>query len=118
MPWECDICCFPWNLDEVSGCGQQLVPHYWVSYDSKGLRRTPYKYWRKDLGWCLIVAGKYAPCGWWVVQMDTDDDDIPWYGMFSTILVCIDVQRIIKRANMSASYLALVRSSGPARKKH
>ena len=39
---------------------------------------------------------------------------IPWCGMYVTILVWIDVHRTIKRAEMWALYMALVRLSGPA----
>ena len=60
------------------------------------------------------VAGKKAACGWAVVQLDIDGSDIPWYGMYGTILVCVDMQRTIDKAVMWAFYMALVRSSGLA----
>ena len=58
------------------------------------------------------VAGKYAACGWAVVQFDVVGSHTPWHGMYGTIPVYIEVQRTIKRSNIWASYMAVVRQSG------
>ena len=60
------------------------------------------------------TAGKYAACGWVVVQMNLDGDEEPWYGVACNMPIELEVQRTIKRADICALYMALCRLNGPA----
>ena len=56
----------------------------------------------------------YDACGWEVVQLEADGGDIPWYGMYGTILVKIHVLRTMTRTEIWAFGMAPVRLSGTA----
>ena len=53
-------------------------------------------------GSLLVVAGKWSACGWSVVQLDHDEEMAPIHGMYGTLDVELDVQRTIKRAELTA----------------
>ena len=76
----------------------------------------PYKYQGKITvdGLLRGVTDWGAACGSAVVHLDADGGDIPCSGMHGTIPVNMYVQRTIKRAELLAFYMALVRLSGPA----
>ena len=56
------------------------------------------------------VAGKFAACGWAVVQLDRDVEDEPWCAMHSTMPLKLNVQRTIKRTEMWVLYVALMQA--------
>ena len=53
------------------------------------------------------IAGKYAACGWTVVQMDQDGHLEPRYGSGAKMPICLDVQRTDDRAEICALSMAL-----------
>ena len=72
----------------------------------------------KHRSWCIPVAGIRKPvatdcfllgvpgkcdaCGWSVVQLDHDEEMGPMHGMFGTLDAELEVQRAIKRAELTA----------------
>ena len=56
----------------------------------------------------LGVPGKWRACGWSVVQLDLDEEMGPMHGMYGTLDVELEVQRNIKRAELTA-FLCLFR---------
>ena len=47
-------------------------------------------------------TGKWGPCGWTVVQLDYDEEMEPLYGMYGSMEAEFEVQRTIKRAELTA----------------
>ena len=52
-------------------------------------------------GSLLGVAGKWGACGWSVVQLDHDEEMGPTHGMYGALDAELDLQRTIKRAELS-----------------
>ena len=50
----------------------------------------------------LGVPGKWESCGWSVVQLDHDEEMEPMRGMCGTLDAEVEVQRTIKRAELTA----------------
>ena len=59
-------------------------------------------------GSLLCTAGKWRACGWSVVQLDYDEDLVPLHGMYGPMEAEIEVQRTIKRAELTR-FLCLVK---------
>ena len=59
-------------------------------------------------GSLLGAAGKWRACGWAVVQLDYDEELGPLYGMYGSMNAELEVQRTIKRAELTA-FLCLLR---------
>ena len=53
-------------------------------------------------GSLLGKAGKWGVCGWAVVQLDCDDEMGPLLGMYGSVEADFEVQRTIKRAELTA----------------
>ena len=53
-------------------------------------------------GSLLGMAGKWRSCGWSVVQLDFDEELGPLYGMYGSMEAEFEVQRTIKRAELTA----------------
>ena len=53
-------------------------------------------------GSVLSAAGKWRACGWAVVQLDYDEELDPLHGMYSSREADFEVQRTIKRAEVTA----------------
>ena len=51
--------------------------------------------------WLLGVAGKWGACGWSVVPQDHDEEMGPMHGMYGMLDADLDVQRTIKRAELT-----------------
>ena len=60
----------------------------------------------------LGIAGKWRACGWAVVQLDHDEEMGPLHGMYGSIEAEHEVQRTIKRAELTAFLCHLKRVIG------
>ena len=61
----------------------------------------------------LENAGKWRACGWAVVQLDYDEELVPLHGMYSSMEAEFEVQRTIKRAELTAFLCFLRKVCGP-----
>ena len=60
-----------------------------------------------DTGGSLLgVAGKWCACGWSVVPLDRDEEMLPIRGMYGTLDADLDVQRTIKRAELTLFFVS------------
>ena len=59
-------------------------------------------------GSLLVNDGKWGACGCAVVQLDSDEELGPLHGMYGSIEAEFEVQRTIKRAELTA-FLCLLR---------
>ena len=64
-------------------------------------------------GSLLGTAGKWRACGWSAVQLDYDEELGPLHGMFGSMEAEFEVQRTIKRAELTAFLCLLNRVTGP-----
>ena len=62
-------------------------------------------------GSLLGSAGKWGACGWSVVQLDYDEELGPSHGMYGSMEAEFEVQRTIKRAELTAFLLLLSQES-------
>ena len=62
---------------------------------------------------CLGRAGKWRACGWAVVQFDYDEEMERLHGMYGSMEAELEVQRTIKRAELTAFLCFLKRVIGP-----
>ena len=58
-------------------------------------------------------AGKWGACGWAVVQLDYNEEMGPLYGMYGSMEAELEIQRTIKRAELTALLCLLKRVIGP-----
>ena len=65
-------------------------------------------------GSLLGAAGKWGACGWAVVQLDCDDEVGLLHGMCGSMGAEFQVQRTIKRAELTA-FTCLLRKVDPSR---
>ena len=81
--------------------------------------------------WCMSVEGfgchvatdgsllgkarKWRACGWALVQLDYDEEMGPLLGMYGPVEAEYEVQRTIKRAELTAFFCLLKRVIGPVR---
>ena len=61
--------------------------------------------------WGMMASGE--ACGWAVVQMDYDEEMGPLRGMYGSMEAEFEVQRTIKRAELTAFLCLLRKVSGP-----
>ena len=59
-------------------------------------------------GSLLGTAGKWRACGWAVVQLDCDEELGPLHGVYGSMEAEYEVQRTIKKAELTA-FLCLLR---------
>ena len=59
------------------------------------------------------TAGKWGACGWSVVQLDYDEELGPLHGMYGSLEAEVEVQRTIKRAELTAFFCLLTKVIGP-----
>ena len=64
-------------------------------------------------GSLLRLVGKWRACGWVVVQLDFDEEMEPSHGIFGAMEVEYEVQRTIKRAELTAFLCLLSIVCGP-----
>ena len=64
-------------------------------------------------GSLLDNAGKWGACGWAVVKFDYDEDMEPLHGMYGSVEAKFEVQRTIKRAQLTAFLCFLRKVNGP-----
>ena len=64
-------------------------------------------------GSLLGVSGKWCACGWSVVQLDHDEELGPMHGMYGTLEAGLEVQRTVKRAELTAFSCLLKKSYWP-----
>ena len=64
-------------------------------------------------GSLLGSAGKWRACGWAVVQLDYDEEMGPLHGMYGSMKAESEVQRTIKRAELTAFLCLLRKVTGP-----
>ena len=64
-------------------------------------------------GSLLGIAGKWGACGWVVVQLDYDEEVRPLHGMSGSMEAEYEVQRTIKRAELTAFLCLLRKVCGP-----
>ena len=64
-------------------------------------------------GSLLGNAGKWRACGWTVVQLDYDEEMGPLYEMYGSVEAVYEVQRTIKRPEMTAFLCFLKKVIGP-----
>ena len=75
----------------------------------------------KHKSWCMpaegfkghVATGKWSACGWAVVQMDYDEEMGPLHGMYGLLEAEFEVQRVSKRAELTAFLCLLRKVSGP-----
>ena len=75
---------------------------------SGSLRRLPVEGFKGHVatdGSLLGSAGKWRACGWAVVQLDHDEEMEPLHGMYGSMEAALEVQRTIKRAELTAFFL-------------
>ena len=60
-------------------------------------------------------AGKWGACGWAVVQLDYDEEMGPLYGMYGSMEAKLEIQRTIKRAELTAFLCLFKRVIAPVR---
>ena len=60
-------------------------------------------------GSVLGIAGKWEACGWSVVQLDFDGAWRPLHGMYGSMNAELEVQRTIKRAELTALFCLLLK---------
>ena len=60
-----------------------------------------------------VAAGKWSACGWAVVQMDYDEEMGPLHGMYGLLKAEFEVQRVSKRAELTAFLCLLRKVRGP-----
>ena len=58
-------------------------------------------------------AGKWRACGWAAVQLDYDEEMVPLRGMYGSMEAELEVQRTIKRAELTAFLCLLRKVCGP-----
>ena len=63
----------------------------------------------------LRKTGKWEACGWAVVQLDYDEEVGPLHGMYVSVKAELEVQRTIKRAELTAFLCLFTRVIGPVR---
>ena len=63
-------------------------------------------------GSLLGTAGKWGACGWALVQLDYDEEMGPLHGMYGSMEAEYEVQRPIKRAELTAFLCLLRKVSG------
>ena len=68
-------------------------------------------------GSLLGRIGKWGACGWAVVQLDYDVEMGPLRGMYGSMEAKFEVQRTIKRAELTAFLCLLKRVIGPIKKR-
>ena len=67
-------------------------------------------------GSLLGTGGKWRACGWSVVQLDDDEELGPLHVMYGSMEAEFEVQRTIKRAELTASlYLLSKKVIGPSK---
>ena len=64
-------------------------------------------------GFLLGNDGKWGACGWALVQMDYDEEMGPLHGMYGSTEAEFEVQRTVKRAELTAFLCLLKRVIGP-----
>ena len=64
-------------------------------------------------GSLLESAGKWRACGWAVVQLDYDEEMGPLLGMYGSVEAEFEVQRTIKRAELTTFLCLLRKVCGP-----
>ena len=64
-------------------------------------------------GSLLGLAGQSGACGWSVVQLDHDEELEPLHGMCGSMVAELEVQRTIKRAELTAFLCLLTKVIGP-----
>ena len=64
-------------------------------------------------GSLLGAAGKWRACGWAVVQLDYDEEMGPLHGMYRAMEAEYEVQRTIKRVELTAVLCLLRKVCGP-----
>ena len=64
-------------------------------------------------GSLLGVSGRWSACGWSVVQLDHDEEMAPMRGMYGTLEAELEVQRTIKRAELTAFLCLFRKAIGP-----
>ena len=57
-------------------------------------------------GSLLGAAEKWRACGWSVVQLDQDGELGPMHGMYGTLEAELEVQRTIKRSELTSFFLS------------
>ena len=63
---------------------------------------------------CLLgKAGKWRVCGWAVERLDYDEEMEPLHGMYGSVEAEFEVQRTIKRAELTAFLNLLRKACGP-----
>ena len=64
-------------------------------------------------GSVLGTAGKWRACGWSVVQLDYVEELGPLHGMYGSMEAELEIQRTIKRAELTAFLCLLRKVRGP-----
>ena len=64
-------------------------------------------------GSLLGTAGKWRACGWSVVQLDYDEELGPLHGMYGSMEAKFEVQRTMKRVELTAFLGLLKKVTGP-----
>ena len=64
-------------------------------------------------GSLLGVSGTWGACGWSVVQLDHDEEMEPMHGMYGTLDTELEVQRTIKRTELTAFLCLFRKAMGP-----
>ena len=82
-------------------------------HKSRGMPAEGFKGLVATDGSLLGNDGKWRACGWAVVQLDYDEEMGPLHGMYASMEAEFEVQRTIKRAELTAFLCFLRKVSGP-----
>ena len=111
--WQRDIVKHPliesqWNRGHLSMRKWETEKHKSWDMPSEGFKGHV-----ATDGTLLGNAGKWRACGWTVVQLDYDEEMGPLHGMYCLMEGEYEVQRTIKRAELTAFLCFLRKVCGP-----
>ena len=94
-----------WNRGHFS------IKKMWESEKHKSLRMSAegFKGHVATDGSLLGTAGKRGACGWSVVQLDFDEELGPLHGMYGSMDAELEIQRTIKRAELTALFCVFLK---------
>ena len=80
-----------------------MTARRWESekHKSKGIPVEGFQNHVATDGSLLGVSGKWGACGWSVVRLDHDEEMGPMRGMYGTLDAELEVQRTIKRSELT-----------------
>ena len=89
---------------QINGTGAifSMKKWEWEKHKNWGVPAEGFKGHVATDGSLLGKAGKWEACGWAVVQLDCDEEMAPLHGMYCSVEAEFEVQRTIKRSELTA----------------